>query len=75
MVSTRPKSDQVMFVSGVFLLGVVQWVVVVDVVLNAAVLRVRWAIDCQQLLGRLKDGGLALRSVHISCDLACFAFY
>lgn len=62
MVSARTKSDEIVLVSDVFLLGVVQWVVVSDVVLDAAVFLVRWAIDCQQLLRRVEDGGLVLVS-------------
>jgi hypothetical protein len=59
MVSTRSEGDQIMLVSDVFLLGVMQWVVVGDIVLDAAILLVRWAIDCQQLLRRLEDGSFA----------------
>lgn len=55
MVSAGTKSDQIMLVSDVFLLGVVKWVVIRDVILYAAILLVRWTIDCQQLLGRLED--------------------
>lgn len=65
MVSARAKSNQIVLVSDVVLLGVMQWVVVRDVSLNTAVLWIRWAVDCQQLLGRFEDGSLAPRSVHM----------
>jgi hypothetical protein len=48
MVSTRSKSDKIMLVSDVFLLGVVKWVVVRDVSLDAAVLLFCWTVHCQQ---------------------------
>ena len=65
MVSARAKSNQIVLVSDVVLLGVMQWVVVRDVGLNTAVLRVRRAVDCQKLLGRFEDGSLAPRSIHV----------
>lgn len=46
MVSARAKCDQIMLVSNIFLLGVMQWVVVRDVILDAAILLVRWTINC-----------------------------
>jgi hypothetical protein len=63
MVSTRSKGDQIMFVSNVFLLSLMQWVVVRDVILDTAIFLVRWTIHCQELLRRLGDSGLALWSV------------
>ena len=68
MVSSGTKSNQIVLMSDVVLLGVVQWVVVRDVVLDAAILLVRWTVDCQQLLRGFEDGGLAPRSVHVPRD-------
>ena len=59
MVSARAKSYQVMLVPDVLLISVVQWVVVRDVILDAAILLIRWTIDRQQLLRGLEDGSLA----------------
>lgn len=64
MVSTRAKSDQVMLVSDVFLLRVVQGVVVRDVILDATILLFRWTIDCQQLLRRPEDSSLFPQSAY-----------
>jgi hypothetical protein len=47
MISARAESDQVMFVSDVFLLAVVQRVIVVDVVLYTAVFRICWTTGRQ----------------------------
>lgn len=59
MISTRAESDQIMPVSDVFLLCVVERVVVRDVILDATILLVRWTIHCKQLLRRLEDGSFA----------------
>ena len=59
MVSARAKSDQIMLVPNVLLISVMQWVVVRDVILDAAILLIRWTIDRQQLLRGLEDGCLA----------------
>jgi hypothetical protein len=71
MVSAGSKGDEIMLVSDVLLLGIVEWVIVRNVSLDASVLLFRWTIHCQQLLRRFQDGGLVPRSVRTF--RACFS--
>ena len=61
-----------MLVSDVLLFGVMQWIIVRDVSLDAAVFLLRWTIDCQELLGRLEDGSLVLRSARTLLVISAF---
>jgi hypothetical protein len=67
MVSTRTKSDEVLLVMDVLLFRVVQRIVVLDVVPNAAIFRLRRPTRRKQLLCRVQKSSYQRSSAPQIC--------